>query len=103
VIYRKLFSVYMRNFGFLLKMCLDKITSPNAYIKIWSWIRHRKTPPFHCIPTQWRMHTELLFTASSLIVIICWISTFPLFFSWGETESTWYCGHCLAYCTSPKW
>jgi hypothetical protein len=18
-----------------------------------------------------------------------------------ETESTWYCGHCLAYCTSP--
>jgi hypothetical protein len=25
-----------------------------------------------------------------------------LFFSWGETESTWYCGHCLAYCTSPR-
>jgi hypothetical protein len=24
------------------------------------------------------------------------------FFSWGETESTWYCGHCLAYCTSPR-
>jgi hypothetical protein len=24
-------------------------------------------------------------------------------FSWGETESTWYCGHCLAYCTSPGW
>jgi hypothetical protein len=26
-----------------------------------------------------------------------------LFFSWGETESTWYCGHCLAYCTSLGW
>jgi hypothetical protein len=19
---------------------------------------------------------------------------------WGETEPTWYCGHCMAYCTS---
>jgi hypothetical protein len=27
---------------------------------------------------------------------------FLLFFSWGETESTWYCGHCLAYCTTPR-
>jgi hypothetical protein len=26
---------------------------------------------------------------------------FLLFFSWSETESTWYCGHCLAYCTAP--
>jgi hypothetical protein len=25
-----------------------------------------------------------------------------VFFSWGETESTWYCGQCLAYCTSPR-
>jgi hypothetical protein len=25
-----------------------------------------------------------------------------LFLSWGETESAWYCGHCLAYCTSPQ-
>jgi hypothetical protein len=25
-----------------------------------------------------------------------------LFFSWGETESTWYCGDCLACCTSPR-
>jgi hypothetical protein len=24
-------------------------------------------------------------------------------FSWGVTESTWYCNHCLAYCTSPRW
>jgi hypothetical protein len=24
------------------------------------------------------------------------------FFSYGETESTWYCGHCLASCTSPR-
>jgi hypothetical protein len=23
------------------------------------------------------------------------------FVRWGETESTWYIGHCLAYCTSP--
>jgi hypothetical protein len=22
---------------------------------------------------------------------------------WGETESTWYFGRCLAYCTSPAW
>jgi hypothetical protein len=22
---------------------------------------------------------------------------------WGETESTWYAGHYLAYCTSPGW
>jgi hypothetical protein len=22
-------------------------------------------------------------------------------FGWGETESTWYVGHYLAYCTSP--
>jgi hypothetical protein len=21
----------------------------------------------------------------------------------GETESTWYCGHCLGCCTSPRW
>jgi hypothetical protein len=26
-----------------------------------------------------------------------------LFFLWGETESSGYCGHCLAYCTSPRW
>jgi hypothetical protein len=26
-----------------------------------------------------------------------------LFFSWGETESTWYYSHCLAYSTSPGW
>jgi hypothetical protein len=25
-----------------------------------------------------------------------------LFFSWAETESTWYCGHCFAYCTSSR-
>jgi hypothetical protein len=25
------------------------------------------------------------------------------FFSWGATESTWYCGHCLVYCTSHRW
>jgi hypothetical protein len=23
-------------------------------------------------------------------------------FRWGETESTWYVGHYLAYCTSPR-
>jgi hypothetical protein len=30
---------------------------------------------------------------------------FYLFFSWGEAESTWYCGNCLAYCTASndKW
>jgi hypothetical protein len=27
----------------------------------------------------------------------------PLFFSCCETESTCYCGHCLAYCTSSIW
>jgi hypothetical protein len=27
---------------------------------------------------------------------------FFCFLGWGETESTWYCGHCLAYCTSPR-
>jgi hypothetical protein len=26
-----------------------------------------------------------------------------IFFSWSETESTWYCGHCLASCTSLRW
>jgi hypothetical protein len=26
---------------------------------------------------------------------------FLYFFSLGETESTWHCDHCLAYCTSP--
>jgi hypothetical protein len=26
-----------------------------------------------------------------------------LFFLRGQTESTWYCGHSLAYCTSPGW
>jgi hypothetical protein len=31
------------------------------------------------------------------------LSIYFLFFSWGEAESTWYCGHCLAYCTSPRW
>jgi hypothetical protein len=25
------------------------------------------------------------------------------FLGWGETESTWYVGHCLVYCTSPGW
>jgi hypothetical protein len=25
------------------------------------------------------------------------------FSGWAETESTWYCGHYLAYCTSPGW
>jgi hypothetical protein len=24
-------------------------------------------------------------------------------FVWGETESPWYVGHCLPYCTSPGW
>jgi hypothetical protein len=24
------------------------------------------------------------------------------FFSWGETESTWYFDHCMAYCTIPR-
>jgi hypothetical protein len=24
-------------------------------------------------------------------------------FSWGVTESTWYCGYCLAFCTSSRW
>jgi hypothetical protein len=23
------------------------------------------------------------------------------FMGWGEAESTWYCGHCLAYCIDP--
>jgi hypothetical protein len=27
---------------------------------------------------------------------------FFLLFSWGETESPWYCGHCFTYCTSPR-
>jgi hypothetical protein len=31
-----------------------------------------------------------------------WGSGDYFFFLWGETESTWYCGHCLAYCTSPQ-
>jgi hypothetical protein len=26
-----------------------------------------------------------------------------LFFWWGETESTWYCGHYLAHWTGPRW
>jgi hypothetical protein len=25
------------------------------------------------------------------------------FLRWGETESTWYIGHCLAYCTNLGW
>jgi hypothetical protein len=28
---------------------------------------------------------------------------FLFFLGWGETESTWYVGHYLAYCTSPEW
>jgi hypothetical protein len=28
---------------------------------------------------------------------------FFIIFSWGETESIWYCGHCLTYFTSPRW
>jgi hypothetical protein len=35
-----------------------------------------------------------------------WFRLFGLFFyfsSWVEFESTWYCDHCLAYCTSPGW
>jgi hypothetical protein len=34
------------------------------------------------------------------------LKTFQLSFNlvrWGETESTWYAGHHLAYCTSPGW
>jgi hypothetical protein len=30
------------------------------------------------------------------------LSATVLFFSWGETESNWYCGHCLAYCTNHR-
>jgi hypothetical protein len=30
-------------------------------------------------------------------------SFFFSFLEWGETESTWYVGHCLAYCTSSGW
>jgi hypothetical protein len=30
-------------------------------------------------------------------------SSFFSFLGWGETESTWYVGHYLAYCTSPGW
>jgi hypothetical protein len=35
-----------------------------------------------------------------------WLSVENFFFSFigsGETESTWYVGHYLAYCTSPGW
>jgi hypothetical protein len=31
------------------------------------------------------------------------IMIFFSFWVWGETESTWYVGHYLAYCTSPGW
>jgi hypothetical protein len=29
------------------------------------------------------------------------VTKFLLLLGWGETESTWYVGHYLAYCTSP--
>jgi hypothetical protein len=35
--------------------------------------------------------------------LLAFLLVLLLFFSWGETESTWYCDHCLAYCTSPRW
>jgi hypothetical protein len=28
-------------------------------------------------------------------------SWLTIYFSWGETKSTWYWSHCLAYCTTP--
>jgi hypothetical protein len=39
---------------------------------------------------------------NTLYIVISDCSFFS-FFGWGETESTWYVGHYLAYCTSPGW
>jgi hypothetical protein len=37
-----------------------------------------------------------------IIIIIIIIIIIVSFLRWGETESTWYVGHYLAYCTSPN-
>jgi hypothetical protein len=41
--------------------------------------------------------------SSTELVTFIIFSFCGFFFGWGETESTWYVGHCLAYCTSPGW
>jgi hypothetical protein len=36
------------------------------------------------------------------LLFICQFVSTSLSLSWGETESIWYCGHSLAYCTNPR-
>jgi hypothetical protein len=43
----------------------------------------------------WRL---FLYVTARLIFVIIFYYIYC-----GETESTWYCGHCLASCTSPRW
>jgi hypothetical protein len=46
------------------------------------------------ISNAWRHHQRQKKVASDSVFFS---------FGWGETESTWYAGHYLAYCTRPEW
>jgi hypothetical protein len=55
---------------------------------------HIVSKPLHL---DTKLHTEKLHSLHFIYLF------YFLFFSWGETESTWYSGYCLAYCTSARW
>jgi hypothetical protein len=62
-------------------------------------------PDVRCI---WNINgtSEAASTTFPRWLLAIFIDSFVLlcfFFSWGETESTWYCDHWFAYCSSSRW
>jgi hypothetical protein len=74
-------------------------------LNLWS---KSKTPVHsYCTPGVgkiWCTHTMIYFTGSHTTASYRWTYVIQFFFlgvDWAE--STWYIGHCLDYCTSPRW
>jgi hypothetical protein len=64
-----------------------------------------RSPLIALLPVP-QLRPLLLFLSSitshiKIISIILSLGYFLSFLGWGETESTWYVGHCLAYGTRP--
>jgi hypothetical protein len=80
-------------------------TSRPAYNTRFTSINKRETWSFvHFNLYRFRQHTwKHKFTKRMLVNIPLTFFNFFNFVEWGETESTWYVGLYLSYCTSPGW
>jgi hypothetical protein len=63
---------------------------------------HHYTQLRAAVPSLTHTSSDVRLKNKDVMTFTFWLSFFS-FLGWGDTESTWYVAHKLAYCTSPGW